>query len=104
MEMKTISLTELNLPEDVLNNSWDDNIPLHGELTGDATEIIVITQYKREVFSGTVCHLSEGKITDMPGFNHIRCHNSRTIKEINGMKYTMACLSERKEYPISNWL
>lgn len=57
--MKTISLTELNLPEDVIDNAWDDNIPLHGELTG---------------------------------------------KEINGVKYTMACLPERKDYPISNWL
>ena len=103
MEDKEIYLRELNLPTDVIENSWD-YIPFYGKLTGDPTEIIVITQYKREVFSGTVCHLKGDTIFDMPKFNPIKCHNPKTIKEIDGIKYTMACLAEKNDYPVTNWL
>ena len=110
-----IDLKEIGLPEDVIKNSWLSKIPLYGKLKNDPNEIIVITQYKREVFIAWVCHLSKGYkwrngkeecpvILDMPGFNKIRCCNPHTIKEINGIRYTMACISEKMDYPVSNWL
>lgn len=112
-----INLIKIGMPDDVILNSGDTEITLNGTLSGDPNEIIVITQFRREVFSGTVCHISNGYtkrnggnpckvILDMPRFKKIIISDdNHYVKEFAGIKYTMACLAE-KDYDISfaNWL
>ena len=111
--MKTINLKEINLPEDVIFNSGGEDIPLKGSLTGDPNEIIIITQFRREVYSGTICHLEKANtnhdayvIRDMPGFNEIHIPHTFTdrIHVFDGVKYIMACLAEKNDYALANWL
>lgn len=113
--MKTINLKDINMPDDVIFNSGDE-IVLNGTLTGDPDEIIVITQFWREVFSGTVCHISHGYetrngnkqcdiILDMPGFNKLVIFDPSDVYKFDGIQYVMACLAE-KDWPMShvNWI
>ena len=118
--MKTINLKEIGIPDDVVFNSGGDEVVLNGHIYGDPDEIVVITQLGREVFSGTVCHISHGyetrngnkrcdMIVDMPGFNKIIIpydgHEEFCIKEFNGIKYTMACLAEKDlSASLVNWM
>ena len=113
-----INLVKIGMPDDVIINSGDTEITLNGKLSGDPNEIIVITQFRREVFSGTVCHISNGYtkrnggdpckvILDMPGFKKIIIPDDDThyVKKIGGVKYTMACLAEKDDdNSLANWL
>lgn len=111
-----IKLKEINMPEDVIINSGYE-ISLNGKLTGDSDEIIVITQLRREVFDGYVCHISHGytkrnggnpidMILDMPGFKKIIIYGPELrVHEFGGIKYTMACLAEKEmDVAFANWL
>lgn len=102
------------LPGDVINNSGS-SIPMHGKLMGDSNEIVVITQLNRTVRKAYLCHLSKKVdectkepydcILDMPGFKEITIDQKNCVKNIDGIRYTMACLRE-KNYTQSraNWL
>lgn len=103
------------LPEDVVENSGIA-IQLIGILTGEPDEIVVITQLGRAVGSAYVCHLSNGYdkrnmgdpckcILDMPGFPKIKITQDFLIKEMDGIKYTMACMAEKDfDSARANWL
>lgn len=115
--IQCISLKDINLPDDVIENSGE-YIPLIGELTGDESEIIVITQTYRCVEKAYVCHITEGRetpqhittckfIDDIPGFPRMIIRNEMefVIKTIDNIKFVMACLQD-KEYDKArpNWL
>lgn len=103
------------LPKDVVANSGFA-VQLIGELTGEADEIVVITQLGRSVGTAYVCHLSNGYdkrnmgnpckcILDMPGFPKIKIAQDFLIKERDNIKYTMACVAEKGfDYARANWL
>jgi len=103
------------LPDDVVENSGP-HIPLYGEIKGNPNEIVVITQLKRQVFSANVCHISDKHteesindsyeyVLDMPGFKKIKLSSSNCIHEQGGVKFVMACLTEKDHEPaLGNWL
>ena len=113
-----LNIEELGLPKDVVENSGM-GVQLVGEITGDNDEIIVISQLGRRVGTAYVCHLSNGYerrnknlpckvICDIPNFPKlvIASHMEHIlIREINGTKYTMACLADSElESARANWL
>ena len=113
IEEMEINLREIGMPEDVIFETGSETIPLKGNLTGDPSEIIVITQFRRMLYSGTVCHIEKGNtnqdayvIRDMPGFNeiHMPYGFQNRIHEFDGIKYTMACLAEKNDYALANWI
>lgn len=103
------------LPNDVVENSGFA-VQLIGKLIGEPNEIIVITQLGRTVGTAYVCHLSNGYdkrnmgnpckcILDMPGFPKIKITQDFLIKEMDGIKYTMACMAEKDfDFARANWL
>ena len=108
-----INLRKIKMPDDVIFETSSDTIPVKGNLSGDPDEIIVITQFRRRLYSGTVCHLERGSgmnfdlyiIRDLPGFKEIRIPQEDWIYEFDGVKYIMACLGEKEaDYSLSNWL
>lgn len=120
-----IFTADLGLPEDVRYNS-PDFLMLNGDIKGDDNEIIVITQFKRQVFNATVCHYLiepayEGAeefkifhkvIRDMPGYSPIIIKDKNigiTVKRIRGVLCTMVCMGDldygiKPDSHMPNWL
>lgn len=104
-------LGNLNMPEDVIKNIGTNVIPLSGEIKDKNNEIIVITQLKRAVYNAHVCHVcrsfEETKydyVPDVPGFSGVLLLRN-SVKEFDGIKYTMACLIDKElRVAINNWL
>ena len=114
----SLDISKLELPWDVISQSGT-SIPLFGTITGSKDEIIVMEQYRRNIYCAQVCHLEkipEGfsdnyKITDLYGYpdmiiknNYV--FNNEYVKSIGSIIYTMVCISDRNNheccYP--NWL
>lgn len=96
------------LPNDVVDNSGYF-IELFGNYTGNKDEIIVITQLGRTVGAAYVCHLSSNGyyncVFDLPDFPTLIIKQNICIQERDGVKYTMACVAEKKnDYAMANWL
>lgn len=112
--MEFLSLKKLKLPKDVIENSGS-SVNLVGKLTGAEDEIIVLTQFCRTVGTAYVCHLSDGYdsencdipckvISDIPDFPKMIIKDV-SIKNINGVRYTMACLADKDfAEAVANWL
>ena len=108
-----IDLKNLSLPGDVISNN--ELIELVGTPTGSTDEIIVLSQIRRSVTKAYVCHISNGYkhrrgdeaipvVLDYPRLQKLRISNPRLdIHTFNGVKYTIACLTD-KETGNANWL
>lgn len=106
MSTLVFSTNPLHLPEDV---SCPRTINVHGQLTGNSNEVIVLKQLRRAVFEDAyVCHITDGKygkgIYDMPSFEFIES-DSKSIISICHFNFTMACTAEAKNgVGRMNWL
>ena len=113
MATRIFPTKRLELPIDV--KKFSETI-IHGNINGNANEIVVLKQLGREVFEDAfVCHITEGTwgigIYDMQGFHFIKIGN-KSIKEVDSLKFTMVSITEaimpRSYMPTraakSNWL
>lgn len=114
-ECNAISLVELGMPEDVIASSGVE-VPLYGDVTGADDEVIVIEQFKRQLYNAYVCHLdleNDGinayhVINDIPEYPKMVFKNlvsTHGLKEIDRHKFTMICKQDAEyEQARPNWL
>lgn len=100
-------LNRLGLPEDVIHASGDA-IPLYGEETNDADEIIVLIEDVRTILSAYVCKIKteeNGYDIMVPKHGHLifPSLSNVSIRTIDGKKYTMMCISSW-DRAVPNWI
>lgn len=114
----TINLDELKVPKDV-KSDIGRTLELIGELKGTADEIIVITYLGRNVIDAFVCNVHkdyvfpdddsmESVIYNIPNYPKLVVQKHMwnvAVKEINGIKYTMANLADKDLTAVAvSWL
>lgn len=95
-----LKLSDLELPEDVLENSPESIMVYYGRSTNSGDLVILLTQYKRVVFSaavGSITHnykTGNDEIRDAFGAPTVIV-KPQSLKTINGINYTMFCVSDQ---------